>query len=116
MHQLITAFSAELRAHALPAAQTAATLLERLTDTKGAGQTAGFTPRYLDQALAAAQAHPLTAHFAAIAHRAPWVEVSGRVMPASFAGRYSYCNIVGPGTSIPASDICFGAYLQFPDT
>jgi hypothetical protein len=37
-------------------------------------------------------------------------------MPASFAGRYSYCDIVGPEASIHAPDIGFGAYLQFPDT
>ena len=117
MHQLITAFAAELRTHALPAAKTAATLLGNLTRTEGAGQTGGFTPRYLDEALAAAQTHPLTAQFAAIAPRVSWVEVGKRPMPASFAGRYSYCEIVGQDpTSIQAPDIRFGAYLQFPDT
>ncbi|HUS53548.1 MAG TPA: dimethylsulfonioproprionate lyase family protein [Thermohalobaculum sp.] len=117
MHQLITAFATELRTHALPAAQTAATLLERLTDTECTGPTGNFTPRYLDEALAAAQTHPLTAQFAAIAPRVSWVEVSKRPMPASFAGRYSYCEIVGQDpTSVQAPDIRFGAYLQFPDT
>ena len=117
MHNLITAFAAELRTHDLPAAHTAATLLGRLTDTQGAGQTGGFVPRYLDEALAAPNTHPLATHFAAIAPRVSWVEVSKRLMPASFAGRYSYCEIVGHDpTSIQASDIRFGAYLQFPNT
>jgi hypothetical protein len=117
LDQLIDAFAAELCAHDLPAAQTAAALLGRLTVTPGAGRTGGFTPRYLDVAMAAAHTHPLTAHFAAIAPRVSWVEVSKRPMPASFAGRYSYCEIVGQDpTSIPAVDIRIGAYLQFPDT
>jgi hypothetical protein len=114
MRQLITTFAAELRSHDLTAARTAAALLERLTDTEGAGtpcgQTGGFTPRFLDSALAASNSHPLTVLFAGVAPRVSWVEVSRRPMPASFAGRYSYCEIVGQDpASIPAPDFRFGA-------
>lgn len=116
MHRLIAGFAAALRTHSLPAARTAAGRLEALAGQRAAGEAGGFVPRHLDTALAAAGAHPLAALFAEIAHRVPWVEVSGRDMPAGFRGRYSYCDIAGPEGAIHAPDICFGAYLQFPDT
>lgn len=116
MHRLIAGFAGALRTHPLPAAQTAAELLEALEGQRADGADSGFVPRHLDAALAAAEAHPLTALLAPIARRVPWVEVSGHDMPAGFKGRYSYCDIVGPAAPIRAAEICFGAYLQFPET
>ena len=46
----------------------------------------------------------------------PWVEVSTHDMPAGFKGRYSFCELVRPEAPVRAPDVCFGAYLQFPDT
>jgi len=116
MHRLIAAFADELRRHPLPSALTAAGLLDALSGLRAEGTPAGFMPPHLDDALVAPGAHPLAALLATIARRVPWVEVSGRAMPESFRGRYSYCDIVGPEAPLPAQDVCFGAYLQFPDT
>jgi len=116
MHRLVVGFAAELRRHALPAAEEAARLLDAAATQPVADSFGGLVPRHLDSALTAADRHPLTELVIAAAHRVPWVEVSGHSMPAGFMGRYAYCTIVGPGAPIEAADIAFGAYLQFPDT
>jgi hypothetical protein len=116
MHRLVVGFAAELRRHSLPAAETAARLLDAAAIRPVADSFGGLVPRHLDVALTAANRHPLTELVIAVAHRVPWVEVIGREMPASFAGRYGYCVIVGPGAPIEADDIAFGAYVQFPNT
>ncbi len=116
MHRLIAAFADELRRHSLPAALTAAGRLDALSGLRAEGAPGGGAPPHLDTALVAPGAHPLAALLATVARRVPWLEVSGRDMPAGFRGRYSYCDIVGPEAPIRAPDVCFGAYLQFPDT
>lgn len=114
MRALIAAFAAELRRHPLPAAWTAALLLDCLPDP-GASRTVP-TPPHLADTLAAPGAHPLVARLGAVAAHVPWVQVTGRAMPASIAGRHAYCDLAGPGALIEAPDIGFGAYLQFPGT
>ncbi len=114
MQALIAAFAAELRRHPHPSATTAAALLDRLPDTVPPPEAP--MPEHLAGALAAPGAHPLTARLAAIAGRLPWLRVTGRDMPAGFAGRHAYCDITGPGALIEAPDIGFGAYLQYPET
>lgn len=115
MHRLIAAYAAELRTRPLPAAQTAAALLEPLADQRAEGESSSYAPPHLEVTLGAQDTHPLTALFAEIAHQVPWVKDSGFPMPPVIRGRYCYCDIVGPQGPIRADDICFGAYLQFPD-
>ena len=115
MHRLIAAYAAELRSRPHPSAQTAAALLETLADQRAAGAP-GYVPPHLDTALAAPGSHPLTAHLADVARRLPWVRMSGFPMPPAIRDRYCYCDIIGPEAPIRSDDICFGAYLQFPDT
>jgi hypothetical protein len=116
VHRLIAAYAAELRSRPHPSAQAAAALLEALADQRAEGAGGGYVPPHLEVTLAAREAHPLTALFAEIAHQVPWVKDSGFPMPPAIRGRYCYCDIVGPEAPVRADDICFGAYLQFPDS
>jgi dimethylpropiothetin dethiomethylase len=117
MKDLLLAVAAEFAAHDLDAARVIA---DRLTAT--ANRKAAMSPgtgshlAYLTTTLAAAGAHPLAARLAPLAQDLNWSEGREFKMPASFHGRFAYCEIVGPNGMIPAEGFRFGAYLQFPDT
>jgi len=116
MKRLASAFAAELSRSSCSSAHRAAQFLDSLDHALPVGLETGPTPKHLADALAASQTHPLAARLAEVAAEIPWVQVSGHTMPPSIAGRYAYCDIVGPDALVRSDDICFGAYLQYPDT
>jgi hypothetical protein len=56
----------------------------------------------------------VAAEFAA--HDLDWSQGREFKMPASFQGRFAYCETAGPDGMTPAEGLRFGAYLQHPDT
>ncbi len=118
MQDFIAAVVAALRARDLPAARHAGALLAAAAQRADAcREQPGFTPPYLERALEAPGADPLTRLLAPLAPALPWSDTSANMtMPEGFRGRYSAAEITGPDGMIPAADFRFGTYLQYPDT
>lgn len=71
----------------------------------------------LTRALCIEDRDPLADEIAPFAARLPWKLGDGEVsMPEGFAGRYRFCEIVGPNGLAAHQTIRFGAYLQFAET
>ncbi|MBY8977832.1 hypothetical protein KHP62_18610 [Rhodobacteraceae bacterium NNCM2] len=114
MGPFLAAVAGRYRASALPSAQEAAAELDRLTAAPcPLGETALELPE-LDRALEDPGRHPLADLARPFAHRLPWKTGDDQLtMPSGFAGRYRFCEIVGPDGLIPHQTIRFGAYLQY---
>ena len=118
MQAFLAAAAAALRARDLPAARQAGDLLAAAAQRADAcPEQPGFTPPYLERALEAPGADPLTRLLAPLAPALPWADTSANmIMPEGFGGRYSAAKIAGPDGTIPAADFRFGTFLQYPDT
>ena len=118
MQDFMAAAAAALRARDLPAARHAGDLLAAAAQRADAcPEQPGFTPPYLERALEAPGADPLTRLLAPLAPALPWADTSANMtMPEGFRGRYTVTKIIGPDGMIPAADFRFGTYLQYPDT
>ncbi len=118
MREFLLAVAAALRARDLPAARQAGDLLAAAALRADAcPEQLGFTPPYLERALEAPGADPLTRLLAPLAPALPWADTSANMtMPEGFRGRYSAAEITGPNGTIPAADFRFGTFLQYPDT
>jgi dimethylpropiothetin dethiomethylase len=117
MEDLLLAVAAEFAAHDLDTARVIADRLTATANRKAApSASAGANLAYLPPALAAANAHLLAARLAPLARDLNWSQGREFKMPASFQGRFAYCEIAGPDGMIPAEGLRFGAYLQHPDT
>ena len=118
MQDLLLAVAATLRARDLPAARHAGDLLAAAAQRADASpEQPGFTPPFLERALEAPGADPLTRLLAPLAPALPWSDTSANMtMPEGFRGRYSAAEIIGPDGTIPAADFRFGTFLQYSDT
>ncbi len=118
MQRFLAAAAAALRARDLPAARHAGDLLAAAAQRADAGpEQPGFTPPYLERALEAPGADPLTRLLAPLAAALPWADTSANMtMPKGFRGRYTVTKIIGPDGMIAAADFRFGTFLQYPDT
>ena len=70
---------------------------------------------WIDAAVAAPGAHPLTAMIGAFAPELPWLPAF-RSPESDFFGDYTFCEIVGPEAPCQSGVIRFGLYLQTPET
>ncbi len=118
MQAFLLAVAAALHARDLPAARHAGDLLAAAAQRADAfPEQPGFTPPFLERALEAPGADPLTRLLAPLAPALPWADTSAnKTMPKGFRGRYSAAQIIAPDGLIPAVDFRFGTYLQHPDT
>ncbi len=118
MQDFLLAVAAALRARDLPAARHAGDLLAAAAQRADAGpEQPGFTPPFLERALAAPGADPLTCLLAPLAPTLRWSDTSANMtMPEGFRGRYTAAEIIGPNGTIPAADFRFGTFLQHQDT
>ncbi len=71
---------------------------------------------YLDEALAADQAHSLARAIAEHPGDLPWQEVDPTLIPPGYVGRHAFCEIVGPEGIALAERVRLGLYLQAPET
>ncbi len=88
MQDVLLAVAAALRARDLPAARHAGDLLAAAAQRADACPVQpGFTPPYLDRALEAPGADPLTRLLAPLAPALPWSDTSANMtMPEGFTG------------------------------
>jgi hypothetical protein len=70
---------------------------------------------WLDAALTAPGAHPLTGAVGAAVTELPWLPAF-RGTEADFCGDYAFCEIVGPDAPCRSEVVRFGLFLQTPDT
>ncbi len=118
MQDFLLAIAGALRARGMPAARHAGDLLAAVAWRADFGlEPPGFTPPFLDRALEALGADPLTSLLAPLAPTLPWSDRRRRfTMPGGFRGRYTLTEITGPDGTIPATGFRFGTYLQHPDS